>query len=71
MTFPSFLALVAMMPAAFGIQVVPVMEEAVTARLCNGGSIEIPLGREPEDQRPCSVKACHAPTCRKRFDLAQ
>ena len=45
--------------------------ETISARLCNGGSIEIPIEREPQPDEPCALKACHSASCRKRFDLAQ
>ena len=40
---------------------------ALTARLCNGGTITIPLGhhKSPADKGDCHPKACHAGTCRE------
>jgi len=45
---------------------------AITARLCTGGTITIPLGDEPAPlPEPCPLKACHAGSCRKQFDRSQ
>jgi len=58
-------ALVALLPMITGP--LPAGDESITARLCGGGSITIPLERDGEPPRPdhCS-KACHAGNCRKR-----
>ena len=61
--------LLATIPLAIGP--LPVSPLTITAALCNGGTIEIPLGREPQPDAPCDLKACHSASCRKRFDLAQ
>lgn len=38
---------------------------SITAQLCNGGTITIPLGKgAPAQERDCHPKACHAGTCR-------
>ena len=60
------LALAALIPAMIG----PLPAEAgaaVTARLCNGGTVTIPLGDDPPPQdRDCHPKGCHAGTCRSK-----
>lgn len=65
------LALLALVPLAIGP--LPQGEEQVlVARLCSGGTIELPVGgSEPELPEGCPFKACHAGGCRKKFDLAQ
>jgi hypothetical protein len=41
----------------------------LTAALCNGGSITIPLGeRDDTPPRDCRQQGCHAGHCRKRID---
>lgn len=59
----------AILPLAIGP--LPSQNESITARLCNGGTIQIPLKRGGDPAVPCPAKACHAGSCRKRFDLAQ
>lgn len=71
MTHSMLLGLIAIMPAVVGPQSGGEPSQTLTAQLCNGGTIEIPLDREPEPDPPCVAKACHAASCRKRFDLAQ
>ena len=49
----------------------PTGEDTITARLCGGGAITIPLkraGDQPPGQprEESCFKACHAGTCRKR-----
>lgn len=41
---------------------------ALTARLCGGGTVTIPLGprKAPLDDPGCHPKGCHAGTCRSR-----
>lgn len=40
---------------------------AITAQLCNGGTITIPLGKDaPADDGRCHPKGCHAGTCREK-----
>ncbi|WP_036858073.1 hypothetical protein [Erythrobacter cryptus] len=58
------LALAALVPVMLGP--LPAPRAAITARLCNGGTITLPLGNEApaQDQRPCHPKGCHAGTCR-------
>lgn len=64
------LGLVAMVPMMLGSP--PAQEKSLVAALCNGGTINIPLKDDERDQpEPCQMKACHAGTCRKKFDLAQ
>lgn len=64
------LALIALMPMMTGP--LPEADKTITAELCNGGTITIPLGdRDEAPERDCAQKACHAANCRKQFDLAQ
>jgi hypothetical protein len=64
------LALLALIPMITGP--LPEAEKSITAGLCSGGTITIPLGnRDQEPERDCVQKACHAGNCRKQFDLAQ
>lgn len=60
-------ALSALVPMMLGP--LPTSADSITARLCGGGVIQIPIDGEPEQapDRPCS-KACHAGACRKRSD---
>ncbi len=42
-------------------------ERSIVARLCNGGTITIPIEDDEQDPgTPCDMQACHAGTCRKR-----
>ena len=68
---PAILGLIAMVPMMVGSP--PAQEKSIVAALCNGGTISIPLrdGGKRELPEPCQMKACHAGTCRKKFDLAQ
>lgn len=63
---PLPLAFAALIPAMIG----PLPTEggaAITARLCNGGTITIPIGgAPPAPDRDCHPKACHAGTCRAK-----
>lgn len=62
------LALAALVPVLIGP--LPAESEAITAKLCNGGTITIPLGDEaPADDRYCHPKACHAGNCRSKTEL--
>ena len=64
------LAMLALVPMITGP--LPEPENAITAELCGGGTLTIPLGnRDQEPGRDCHQKACHAANCRKQFDLAQ
>lgn len=59
------LALGALMPVMVG----PVPAEAVTitAKLCGGGTITIPVdGDTPAKDGDCHPKGCHAGTCREK-----
>lgn len=63
------LALAALVPVMVGPLPAPTASgapAALTARLCNGGTITIPLGprKSPAGERDCHPKACHAGTCR-------
>ena len=61
------LALLALVPIMAGP--LPAEDDSVTAQLCGGGTISIPIKRDGNAPKPdpCS-KACHAGTCRKRSD---
>ncbi|GAB4474688.1 hypothetical protein [Erythrobacter tepidarius] len=57
-------ALAALVPVMIGP--LPAQGATITARLCNGGTITIPVGDgAPEQDRNCHPKGCHAGTCRK------
>lgn len=60
------LALAALVPVMIG----PLPAEpgdTITARLCNGGTVTIPVGGDPPGgDRDCHPKACHAGTCREK-----
>lgn len=64
-------AVAALAPAMVGP--LPASADTITAQLCNGGSIVIPIKRdgEKEPERDCRFQACHAGTCRKRALLTQ
>lgn len=64
-----WLPLAALVPMAMGP--LPVSGASITAQLCGGGTVEIPLRRDREPVLPCPEKGCHAGSCRKRFDLSQ
>ncbi|WP_199502705.1 hypothetical protein [Qipengyuania sp. YIM B01966] len=70
MSAPAF-ALLTLLPMIVGP--LPAAEPAgavLTARLCNGGTIEIPVGGgENRHDLPgqCTMKACHSGPCRKRL----
>lgn len=68
---PGYLAMLAVIPMAIGP--LPQGEGPVlVARLCAGGTITIPVrDREPQLPETCPFKACHAGSCRKKFDLEQ
>ena len=59
-------ALAALVPVLIGP--LPAQQQAITAQLCNGGTITIPLsdGDAPADDGPCHPQACHAGNCRER-----
>ncbi len=59
------LALAALVPVMIGPM--PTQSAAITAQLCNGGTITIPLGDgAPAQDRDCHPKGCHAGTCRPK-----
>lgn len=60
------LALLTLVPVLIGP--LPEASAAITAQLCNGGTITIPLGKDdaPGDERECHPKGCHAGTCREK-----
>ena len=59
-------ALAALVPVLIGP--LPAEQAAITAKLCNGGTITIPLGEgdAPLDEGQCHPKGCHAGNCRER-----
>ena len=59
-------ALAALVPVLIGP--LPAQAETITAKLCNGGTITIPLGKgtPPADDGSCHPKACHAGNCRAK-----
>lgn len=57
------LALAVLVPVMIGP--FPIARETITARLCGGGTIAIPLDDQaPADDGSCHPKGCHAGTCR-------
>jgi hypothetical protein len=59
------LALAALLPVMLGP--LPAQSTAITAKLCNGGTITIPLGNDaPADDGQCHPKGCHAGSCREK-----
>jgi len=63
-------ALSALVPMMIGP--LPASGHSITAQLCNGGTIVIPIERDGEEHEPdCRFQACHAGTCRKRERLTQ
>lgn len=64
--FPALaLALGVLVPVMIGP--LPASARTITAQLCNGGSITIPLGKDaPADDGRCHPKGCHAGTCREK-----
>ena len=69
MNRPLSLAVMALLPLAIGP--LPAQARSITAQICGGGTIEIPIERDPQPQAPCTAKGCHAGSCRKKFDSAQ
>ena len=64
------LAILALLPVAIGP--LPLAQDVLIASLCNGGTIEIPLGDSDKPQeRDCYQQACHAGNCRERIDRDQ
>lgn len=59
------IALAALLPFMLGP--LPAASAAITAKLCNGGTITIPLGKDtPAQDNQCHPKGCHAGTCREK-----
>lgn len=59
------LAVLALVPVMIGP--LPTGDKTITAVLCNGGTITIPVGKDgPEPPRDCHPKGCHAGSCRER-----
>ncbi|MFN4019485.1 MAG: hypothetical protein ACK4IC_03090 [Erythrobacter sp.] len=57
-------ALAVLVPVMIGPM--PAESATITARLCNGGTITIPVGDgAPAPERDCHPKGCHAGTCRE------
>jgi hypothetical protein len=58
-------ALLTLVPVLIGP--LPAENAAITAKLCDGGTITIPLGDgAPVDDGACHPKGCHAGTCRPK-----
>ncbi len=65
MSITPVLALAALVPVLIGP--LPATSAALTAKLCGGGEISIPLGKgSGGDKRDCHPKGCHAGTCREK-----
>jgi hypothetical protein len=64
-------ALAALLPVMIGP--LPAQNTAITAKLCGGGTITIPLGddKAPGDDGPCHPKGCHAGTCREKSERSR
>jgi len=58
------LALAALVPVLIGP--LPAQGATLTAKLCGGGEISIPLGKGTPDKPDCHPKGCHAGTCREK-----
>jgi hypothetical protein len=58
-------AILALVPVMIGP--LPAHAETITAKLCNGGTITIPLadGGAPVQDENCHPKGCHAGSCRE------
>jgi hypothetical protein len=63
-----FLAVAALVPVMLGP--LPAQNTAITATLCNGGTITIPVGDDApaDDSRNCHPKGCHAGSCREKTE---
>ena len=64
-----WLPLACLLPMAIGP--LPASAQSLTAQLCGGGTITIPIKRDRPELPECPMKGCHAGGCRKRFDLGQ
>ncbi|MFN9632922.1 MAG: hypothetical protein ACK554_05465 [Erythrobacteraceae bacterium] len=63
-------ALAALLPVMIGP--LPAQSTAITAKLCGGGTITIPLGDDtPAQDNPCHPKGCHAGTCREKSEQSR
>jgi hypothetical protein len=58
------LALAALVPVLIGP--LPAESAQITAKLCGGGTISIPLGNKQQDKSDCHPKGCHAGACREK-----
>ncbi|MEE4316441.1 hypothetical protein [Erythrobacter dokdonensis] len=59
------LALLTLAPVLTGPP--PAESASITAKLCNGGTITIPIGDDnPRPDQNCHPKGCHAGTCREK-----
>ncbi len=63
-------ALAVLLPVMLGPLPTGGTPATLIARLCNGGTITIPLGphKSPADNRDCHPKGCHGGTCREDED---
>lgn len=58
-------ALASLVPVMIGP--LPAQTQTITAKLCNGGTITIPMGDDaPAQDGNCHPKGCHAGTCREK-----
>lgn len=59
-------AVLALIPVMIGP--LPAQAETITAKLCNGGTITIPIGNGdgPVQDEKCHPKGCHAGSCREK-----
>lgn len=62
--FAPLFAVTALVPVLIGP--LPAQSAALTAKLCGGGEISIPLGKDSKDKPDCHPKGCHAGNCRER-----
>jgi hypothetical protein len=60
---PAF-AIAALLPVLIGPM--PAESAMLTAKLCGGGEITIPLGKGNDEKPECHPKGCHAGNCRER-----
>ena len=71
MSGPFYTAMLALVPLSLNPAPPATGGNSLTAQLCSGATIEIPIKREKEPAPSCPGKACHAGNCRRKFDLAQ
>ncbi|MAW89553.1 MAG: hypothetical protein CL574_00375 [Altererythrobacter sp.] len=71
MTRTFYAAILALVPLVVGPAELPSTSVSISAKLCSGGTIDIPIKRRERPVPSCPEKACHAGSCRRRFDLAQ